>query len=122
MNFKKLGLALSVILIPVIAIAINTFPLKPDGANAAPATVFGSPSNGVSIGKTTAPAAPLDVLGKVIVSTSATSAASICLAGSFQTLPTTGYAKGCFAYQLSDNVAYVSTKTVVSADSWKALY
>lgn len=123
MNFKKLLLAASsLIAVAVAAHAVNKIPLKPDGANAAPCTVFGSSTPGISCGKTTAPATAVDVLGVVTVSTSATSSASICLAGNFQTLPTTGYAKGCFAYQLSDNTAYVSTQTVVGSQSWKALY
>lgn len=60
--------------------------------------------------------------GMVIVSTAATSGVTMCLAGSFQTLPTTGYSKGCIAYQISDNTPYISTETVVIAQSWKALY
>lgn len=120
-NIVKICLALAIMIPAVHALAVNKVPLKPDSANAAPATVFGTPNNGISVGKTTAPNAPIDAVGKIIVSTSTTSNASICLAGAFQTLPTTGYAKGCFAFQLSDSKAYVSTETVVGSQSWSAL-
>jgi len=56
------------------------------------------------------------------VSSATTSGVSLCLAGAFQTLPTSGYDKGCFAYQNSDNIAYISTETVTAASSWKALW
>lgn len=122
MNFKKLLLAASSLcIVAVSAYAVNKIPLKPDGANAAPCTVFGSSTPGLSCGKTTAPSGTIDSLGTVNVSTSTSSSAVLCLAGSFQTLPTTGYAKGCFAFQLSDSKAYVSTQTVVGSQSWAAL-
>jgi hypothetical protein len=58
----------------------------------------------------------------VTISSSVTSGVSMCFAGAHQTLPTTGWARGCFAYQLSDNTPYVSTETVTISQSWKALY
>ncbi len=60
--------------------------------------------------------------GTITVSTSATSGGSLCLAGTFQSLPASGYAKGCFAYQLSNDTPYISTEAVSNAGSWKALY
>ena len=60
--------------------------------------------------------------GAITVSTSATSGASLCMAGSFQSLPSSGYSKGCFAYQLSNDTPYVSTATVTNTGHWKALY
>ena len=58
----------------------------------------------------------------VVVSTATTSTVSLCLAGAYETLPTSGYLKGCFAYQNSNNVAYISTETVSKAESWKPLW
>jgi hypothetical protein len=58
----------------------------------------------------------------VAVSSSSTSGYSMCVAGSFQTLPTTGFAEGCFAYQVSDRTPYISTATVTNIGHWKALY
>lgn len=60
--------------------------------------------------------------GSVQVSTSPTSSASVCFAGAFQTLPTSGWNEGCIAYQLSDHVLYVATITVTMASSWKAAF
>jgi hypothetical protein len=63
------------------------------------------------------------VVGNVItVSSAATSSLGICFAGAFATLPTTGYAEGCLAYQGSDNKVYVATETVSVAGSWAALH
>jgi hypothetical protein len=59
--------------------------------------------------------------GGVFVSTAAASTSKLCLAGSFATLPTSGYPMGCIAYQTSDKKAYVSTETVTVAGSWAAL-
>lgn len=47
------------------AFATRSIPIKPDGAHAAPMTVFGDTVNGVSIGKTTAPTGALDVVGNI---------------------------------------------------------
>lgn len=58
----------------------------------------------------------------VSVSSSATSGLSMCLAGAFESLPTTGYGEGCFAYQNSDNTLYVSTEAVSVSGSWKAVW
>ena len=55
---------------------------------------------------------------KVAVSTSTTSSITMGMAGAWQTLPTTGYPEGTFAYQVSDHRMYVATCTVVSATSW----
>lgn len=120
-NSIKICLVLAVMIPAIHAMAVNRVPLKPDSANNAPCTVFGTPSNGMSCGKITAPNAPIDTVGKVIVSSSTSSNASLCLAGAFQTLPITGYAQGCFAFQLSDHKAYVSTETVAGSQSWVAL-
>ncbi len=60
--------------------------------------------------------------GAVTVSTAATSQFHLCFAGAFGTLPTSGYPEGCLAYQVSDHTAYMSTQTVVIAQSWKALF
>ena len=73
-------------------------------------------SNGGGTQMTISPAAG------VAVATSATSGTSMCIAGAFQTLPTSGWAEGCFAYQLSDKTPYIATQTVVISQSWKALY
>lgn len=82
------ALALLAILSPICAEAVNQFPLKPDGENTAPATVFGSPVNGVSVGTTTPPsgAVKLKVEGDVTVSGSLTAGSIIggggaCAAG-----------------------------------------
>jgi len=90
--------------------------------SAASSTITGAGGLGVTYGVIAGSAAFTSSGGAVSVSTSATSAVSICLAGAFQTLPTSGYAKGCFAYQLSDATPYVSTMTVTEAGDWKALY
>ena len=59
--------------------------------------------------------------GAVLVSTSATSGYSLCLAGAFSTLPTTGYPQGCIAYLTSDPThIYLSTQAVVGVQSWLA--
>lgn len=58
----------------------------------------------------------------ITVSTSATSTLGMCFAGAFQSLPTTGYAEGCMAYQNSDNKVYVATETVTVAGSWVAIH
>ncbi len=51
-----------------IARATNTMPLKVDSANAAPCTVFGSPTPGMSCGKTSAPTQALDIAGNFALS------------------------------------------------------
>lgn len=83
-NFKGLcRLALAALAIPAVAqlaLAVNYIPLKPDSANDAPATVFGSPTPGISIGKTTAPSGAMDIVGDLNVTgtiTGSVSAASI---------------------------------------------
>ncbi len=58
----------------------------------------------------------------VQVATSSASGFSMCMAGSFQTLPASGYAEGCIAYQVSDHTYYGSTATVTNVGHWKALY
>jgi hypothetical protein len=68
MNKKNMvGALVAVILFGLVGMAgaVNKYILKPDGANAAPCTVFGSPNNGMSCGKTTAPNATLDVAGGI---------------------------------------------------------
>ncbi len=85
-------------------------------------TLTASGASGISVTYGISAASGTFIGGSVSVSTATTSSSSLCLAGSFQTLPTSGYAKGCFAYQLSDNTAYVSTMTVTEAGDWKALY
>jgi hypothetical protein len=76
----------------------------------------------VGIG-TTSPSQKLSVAAGVVnISTATTSTVSLCLAGAFDSLPTSGYNKGCFAYQNSDNVAYISTETVAGSYSWKPLW
>lgn len=82
------------------AYAVNSIPLKPDASNAAPCTVFGSPSNGMSCGKTTAPNAALDVDGSVIVSKKVShtrtalsaiqASTTISVTSTFETLLSTG--------------------------------
>lgn len=67
-NLCRLVLAAAVLPFSVaLALAVNVMPLKPDSANAAPMTVFGSPSNGVSVGKTTAPSGAMDIVGDLNV-------------------------------------------------------
>ena len=57
-------------------------------------------------------------LAPVMVSTSATSGFSIGFCGAFQSLPTSGYAKGCIVLQGSDNAVYVATATVTNVAHW----
>lgn len=76
----------------------------------------------VGIGST-APSATLDVVGtEVRVSSATTSTDSICLAGAYATLPTSGYARGCLAVQTSNMKLYISTETVTGAGSWAATH
>ncbi|MBU2572697.1 MAG: hypothetical protein KKH28_01285 [Elusimicrobia bacterium] len=75
----------------------------------------------VGIG-TTAPGAKLETVGEVRTSTSTTSTLGLCLAGAFQDLPTSGYKKGCIAYQISNETLYVSTETVATTYSWKPVW
>lgn len=66
MNRKTIiGAFVALVFVAASAYAVNKFPLKPDGSNTAPCTVFGSPNNGMSCGKTTAPLATLDVAGGI---------------------------------------------------------
>ena len=81
-----------------------------DGVKVSTAVFVG----GVTTANTTAP--------MVVVSTASTSNTSLCMAGAFATLPTSGYPKGCFAYQTSDNIAYISTEAVAASYSWKPLW
>jgi hypothetical protein len=68
---------------------------------------------------TTAPASKLHAIGEIRASSATTAGASICLAGAFDTLPTTGYARGCLAYLTSaPTKIYLSTETVVGTYSW----
>ena len=65
-GFKKLALAaLAIPALGAAVYAVNLVPLKPDSANNAPCTVWGSPNNGMACGKITAPASALDVAGTV---------------------------------------------------------
>lgn len=75
-TLKALAFAALVVIMPVMAQAVNTVPLKPDSANDAPATVYGTPNNGVSIGKTTAPNEALDVVGNIALTGSLKGAGS----------------------------------------------
>lgn len=59
--------------------------------------------------------------GAVKVSTATASNDSLCLAGAFVTLPTSGYARGCLAIQTSDMKVYVSTEAVSASYSWKSV-
>lgn len=58
---------------------------------------------------------------KVYVATGTTSSVDLCLAGAYQTLPTSGVDKGCIAMQLSDNAVYVSSNSVDESGDWKAM-
>jgi hypothetical protein len=82
--------------------------------------VSGGSGGNVGIG-TSSPQAKLDVAGTIQVSSTTTSSTHICIAGAFDTLPISGYNKGCIAYQNSDNTLYVSTEDVVGIESWKPL-
>jgi len=59
---------------------------------------------------------------KVVVSTaSALSSDSLCFLGAMTALPTTGYARGCLLYlTTAPDKIYLSTETVVGAQSWLA--
>jgi len=60
---------------------------------------------------------------KVVISSGAVNSIveSMCIAGAFAALPTTGYARGCILYLTTDPTKiYISTETVVSANSWLA--
>ena len=60
--------------------------------------------------------------GVVSVSSSSTSGYKLSFAGAFQSLPTSGYAEGSVAYQVSNHTLYVATITVTDAGCWKAAY
>jgi len=53
-------------------------------------------------------------------STSATK--QMCLVGSVENLPTTGFDEGCFVYNYTEHKVYVSTENVVGIESWKPLW
>lgn len=57
----------------------------------------------------------------VVISTAATSSASLKLGGAVASLPTTGYTVGAVVFLTSDNKLYVSTETVVGTQSWQAV-
>lgn len=57
----------------------------------------------------------------VVVSTSATSSASLKFGGAVAGLPTTGYTQGAVVYLTTDKKLYVSTETVVGTQSWQAV-
>jgi len=60
---------------------------------------------------------------KVVISSGAVNSIveSMCIAGAFAALPTTGYARGCLLYLTTDPTKiYISTQTVVSTHSWLA--
>ena len=92
----------------------NELRINPNGNNV---TLGGN----VGIG-TIAPGAKLETVGEVRTSTSTTSTLGLCLAGAFQNLPTSGYNKGCMAYQISNETLYVSTETVAGTYSWKPVW
>jgi len=58
--------------------------------------------------------------GTVSVSTATSSTSSLCFKGSYATLPTSGVAEGCLAYQVSDHKLYISTIAVTNAGCWAA--
>ena len=61
------------------------------------------------------------VQNTVTVSTAATSVDSLCFVGAVDSLPITGYGRGCLAYLTSDPTKlYISTEAVVGAFSWLA--
>ena len=81
-----MGLLILVALIPLLASAssaVNFIPLKPDSANDAPMTVFGTPTEGVSIGTTTAPATSvkLYVYGDIVATGTVISNAAVDASG-----------------------------------------
>jgi len=78
-------------------------------------------SGNVGIGTVT-PNTKLDVTSTVRVSSSTTSTDFMCMAGSFVDLPISGYNRGCFAYQTSNDTMYVSTEIVVGSYSWKPVW
>lgn len=59
---------------------------------------------------------------KISVATTATSNYFFNIAGSFQTLPTSGYEEGTMVYQVSDHTVYISTETVTKTKSWKSVW
>jgi len=46
----------------------------------------------------------------------------LCLVGAVEALPTSDYAEGCIAYNLTDHNVYISTEDVVGTESWKAIW
>lgn len=70
-------LALVLAMAASTAHAVNKIPLKPDSANAAPCTVFGASSAGLSCGKTTAPSGIADFVGNVNVTGTLTTGGTV---------------------------------------------
>lgn len=60
--------------------------------------------------------------GLVEVSSATVHASSLSFAGSFDTLPTSGYSEGTMAYQTSDHKVYIATATVDDVGDWVALH
>ncbi len=69
-----------------------------------------------------APSKELQTIGEIRVSTSATSTAHLNMAGAVDTLPTSGYDEGVMIYLTTDHTLYVSTETVATDTSWKAVW
>ncbi|MCG2726043.1 MAG: hypothetical protein L6420_07285 [Elusimicrobia bacterium] len=69
-----------------------------------------------------APSKELQTIGEIRVSTSATSTAHLNMAGAVDSLPITGYDEGVMIYLTTDHTLYISTETVTTATSWKAVW
>lgn len=121
--------AIVFILTAPLAYAVNQVKLKPDGANAAPATVFGTPNNGVSIGKTTAPNSALDIVGVITLSSSTTAGSTARWLGALAAKPSTSV-EGDQYYDTvqhtialatatkSDNSAWLKANTATTGAAW----
>lgn len=119
MKKSLFGAMLAVTFGAVCAFAVNFVQLKPDATLSAPCVVS---SAGLSCGRGVAVGTQIiDAVGAIQASTSTTSGKSLRFAGAYSTLPTTGWAEGTLAYQLSDHRLYIATVAVVAAGSWLAL-
>ena len=115
-NLLALGALALLFVMAVPSNATNIIPLKPDSANAAPCTVFGASTPGMSCGKTTAPAGMMDIVGYLNVTGTITSGNTV--AGTNQVNLPNGITLGT-----SPNISTVTSAGVLQlATVLQALY